>query len=691
MSPREPRRQLSELARLYGLQGSYTDVRKVRRRAAAESLLAVLGSLDAPVRSMDDVPRALRERRGEMDARVVDHVTVAWERRDTDVSLRLPARPAPLAAEVHLQAGTALPVELSRSGRAGIARLPTLPPGYHRLVVRAGAVEASSLVVSAPRRCPDPPRPLWGVFLPLYALRARGDWGVGSFAHLDALTAWTAGLGGSTVGTLPLLAAFLEEDGPFEPSPYSPVSRLYWNELFVDVEGVPEFATCAEARELVGSPGFRADIRRARRGRFVDYPAVAGLKRRALEPLARAMAAGDASERRREFERALREDAPLRDYARFRACTERRGSSWHVWPARQQAGRLTAADVDPDVERYHAYVQWVAAGQLAAMRARNRGPGQGLYLDLPLGVHPDGYDTWRHREAFASGANGGAPPDPFFTGGQEWGFPPLHPERIRETGYAYPIACLRHLLRHAGVLRIDHVMGLHRLFWVPHGMPATKGVYVRYHPQEWYAILALEAGRAGALVLGEDLGTVPRPVRHAMKRHGVLRSHVAQMEVMNARRKRLPDAPAGSVATLNTHDMPPFAAFWTGADVSAEPGADGPDRREAQRHLAERAAARRALLALLRERGRLPAGSREPGEVEVAGALLEHLAAGPAALVVANLEDLWGETQRQNRPGTHREAPNWRLRAERTLEQVRSDPAVVGTLSAMDRLRGEGP
>jgi 4-alpha-glucanotransferase len=269
----------------------------------------------------------------------------------------------------------------------------------------------------------------------------------------------------------------------------------------------------------------------------------------------------------------------------------------------------------------------------------------------------------------------------FFTKGQEWGFPPMHPDGAREGGYGYFRASVAHLLRHAGALRVDHVMGLHRMYWVPPGLDARSGVYVRYRPEELYAILALESHRAGAAIVGEDLGTVPPYVRAAMARHGVLRSYVLQLEVLA--KGGLRDAPRASLASLNTHDMPPFRAFWDGMDIEDRVARGLLDVREARAELRERARQRRVLSDALAGRRLL----RGRGPKAVALAATRFLAQGPSALMVVAVEDLWGETEPQNRPGTGADQPNWRRKAERRTSSLRSDRAIAGTLEEVDRLR----
>jgi 4-alpha-glucanotransferase len=320
-------------------------------------------------------------------------------------------------------------------------------------------------------------------------------------------------------------------------------------------------------------------------------------------------------------------------------------------------------------------------GQLRSLAEKAGISGPGLYLDLPLGVHSDSYDVWRERASFAVGVSGGAPPDTFFTKGQEWGFPPLQPEAIRADGYAYLRRCLHHHMQYAGLLRIDHVMGLHRLYWVPQGLGPLHGVYVRYPAEELYAVYCLESVRHQTILVGEDLGTVPDSVRPAMARHDVHRLYVGQFELRNdPNQPIMPPAP-GAVASMNTHDLPTFAAFWRCLDL--EDGRnlglydDGVVRHEAYRRRQQLG----LLLEWLRRVGLLQGNS---DEANVLRACLCFLAGGPASAVMVSAEDLWQATDPQNVPGTWRERPNWQRRAAVALEHFDEMPELVATLRALN-------
>jgi 4-alpha-glucanotransferase len=303
-----------------------------------------------------------------------------------------------------------------------------------------------------------------------------------------------------------------------------------------------------------------------------------------------------------------------------------------------------------------------------------------LYLDMPLGVHPDSYDVWRNRDLFITGVSAGAPPDPFFTRGQNWGFPPINPIKMRERHYQYWRKVLQTQLRYAGILRLDHVMSLHRLYLVPNGFEATKGVYIGYPAEEMYAILALESSRHQAVIVGEDLGTVPAEVRKSMDVHGVKRMFVLQFEATDDLDEPIGIPPKNAVASLNTHDMPPFSAYWQAldADLRSELGLlDGDGVREARE---QRNKVTTALSRMLAASSRLDAAAART-------ALLDFLARSDADMLLVNLEDLWLENQPQNTPGTSHERPNWRRRLKYTLEEMRADESVGELLELVEAAR----
>ncbi len=699
----EPVRSLHRLAKLYGVQRAYSDVITGQRQTASlESLLAVLRALGAPLERLGDAAAAVQARQQALQQRWVEPVTVCWEGRGS-LALRLPAHKATgfLACRLKREDGSEqqwrvrldqlriLRPDQTLGQKHVVKRLSLpekLPHGYHQLHLEHQGRVATSLLLAAPVRAFTPAdgqaEGTWGVFLPMHALRTAQSWGTGDYGDLEKLTDWVRRLGGSVVATLPFLAAFLDE--PCEPSPYAPVSRLFWNELFLDLHRIPELEASPAAKSLLASPELQGQVEGLRAASEVDYRRALAVKRRVLTELLASLLAST-GERRKQFEHFVETHPLLQDYARFRAVGERLRQVWRVWPDRLRGGAISDSDFEERTRDYHLYVQWLSHQQLQHFAERARQAGPGLYLDLPLGVHPDGFDVWRFREIFAGGVSGGAPPDSFFTKGQDWGFPPLHPESVREHAHRYFISCIRHQLRYSGILRIDHVMGLHRLFWVPHGMKAVEGVYVRYPAEEYYAILALESCRHQALIVGEDLGTVPPYVRPAMARHALQRSYVAQFEIQPDSRQTLRAASRDTLASLNTHDMPTFAGFWQGLDIQ--------DRVEMGLLAATDAAAEqqrrdshvKALGRFLRRKRWLNMPEATPSAT--LQACLAHLGAGRARVVTVNLEDLWGETLPQNVPGTTTERPNWRRKARYSLEEFARIPYVLETLARLDGAR----
>ena len=684
---------LRELARSHGIDLSYRDMTGAPRRASLESVLLVLRALGEPVSRPEDAKKALAERRRRLEIRPIEPVHVAWNGRVPPIAFRLPARRAArdVLLRVEGESGEVeeRPEKLARGvGPRGSRVLlrRRLSPGYHRVSVEAGSSRLETLVIASPLRAPRLPERAWGVFLPLHALHSSRSAGAGSFGDLAALTGWALSRGAACVGVLPLLAAFLDE--PFEPSPYVPVTRLFWNELHLDPALLPEARTSAGFRAAIRSREFRRELEHLRALPGVDHRRQMALLRKPLELAARSFHEKASTARRKQFEAFLAENPRAVDYARFRAACEKKGSTWESWPARARNGSLSTGDYDEGACRYHQYVQWAAAEQLGRVSSAGGSAPDGagrspLHLDFPLGVHRGGYDVWRWRSSFALDASGGCPPDPVFTRGQDWGFPPLHPERLRDTGYEYLIEALRAHFRHAGLLRIDHAMGLERLYWVPLGLDGRSGVYVRYPREELCAVLALEAARAGAAVVGEDLGTVPPAVRRAMKRHGLHRMYVAQLEARPDPRAALPAAGPGMAASLNTHDMPPFAGFWKGLDIDDREDRGLIDSRTAAGERSIREAIRRALGLFLRGRPFRNARS-------ALLACLEDMARGPARLLSVNLEDLWGEEAPQNHPGTALERPNWTRKARLSLEEIRGSAEVGRILHRVSRWRLPG-
>jgi 4-alpha-glucanotransferase len=687
MKSRSYRKDLGQLAASYGVQTSYVGADKSTHNSDDDVVISVLQALGAALEGTKDVAQALRVRRLALAQRLIEPVIALRPGVSRAFAITLPesvvAEDAWLTLE--LEDGTVKRERLATKSRAGGSseveshrfshyRIDfdddlgwSVPLGYHslRVDVAGGPANesASSLIISAPR-CPAPRRG-WGVFMPLHAIRTDGDWGVGSYCDLRALGEWVGAAGGSFLGGLPLYPTFL--DPPADPSPYRPVSRLAYNEIYIDPEALPELSQSSEARERLNSAGVRARIDAAHRSRLVDYDEVARLRREILEPMADALSASSAS-RRREFDAFVAARPELLAYAKFRAATERLGRG-NVFASEL----LDVDDADP-LLAYHLYCQFAASEQLG--RAAEALP---LYADLPVGVHPEGFDPYWSPLSFVTDVNGGAPPDFFFSEGQDWGFSPLHPERIREDGYRYFIAVLARALRHASYLRVDHVMGLERLYAIPAGADASHGAYVSYHADEMHALVSLEAYRAGSVVIGEDLGTVPDELRERMKANGMLRSWVFEFE--STLDEPLPEPPADALATLATHDTPRFSTFLWGGDIDEAHKTGRFTEAVAEDRRAERAQYREALFGALNVQE-----LAEPQlTAETRRRCLAHVSASDVELVMLDLEELWDEAEPQNRPGTN--SGNWQRRAALTLDDVRANDQIRADLEHVNRLR----
>ncbi len=532
----------------------------------------------------------------------------------------------------------------------GEGRLPSdLPLGYHDLDV-PGRAEPLRLIVS-PGRCHlAPGMRAWGWAVQLYALRSGASWGMGDLADLADLGRWSAGLGAGMLLVNPLHAA-----RPEEPSPYFPSSRCWRNPLYLRVEEVPGMAGHPRLAEL-------ARAGRALNGeRRIDRGAVWSLKRQALEWAWERFGDSDDFAKWR-----CSQGEALSGYARFAALAESRPGPWPSWPEplRHPGGPgVEAALAGREREvGFHAWLQWLLDGQLA-----RAGEEVGLVSDLAIGVDPEGADAWVWQDALALGVRVGAPPDDFNVEGQDWGLPPLNPWKLRQQRFEPFIQTVRAGLAHAGGLRVDHVMGLFRLWWIPPGAGPAEGAYVRYPHRELLDILALESVRAGAYVIGEDLGTVEPAVRQELARRRVLSYRLMWFEPEPPG----PTWPARALAAVTTHDLPTVAGLWTGKDLEEQRALGLPVDPGAAAAMRDKVAAW------------LEVGPEAPVQEVVAG-VHRLLAKAPSALVAATMEDALAVPDRPNIPattGAHR--PNWSLALPSTLEEIKAHPLVAEVAEAL--------
>ncbi|MFF3270438.1 4-alpha-glucanotransferase [Streptomyces chrestomyceticus] len=583
-------------------------------------------------------------------------------------------------------------------GRIPLGTVGGLPLGIHTLRAHTpdGRSARAHLIV-APDRMPAPPGRTHGFMVQLYSLLSGRSWGMGDLGDLADLAAWSGrALGCGFVQINPLHAAV--PGPPTDPSPYRPSSRRFPDPVHLRIEDIPELG-CLEgaARSRFDALLVRARTLRdavLRKGALIDRDAVWELKKEALELLWKVPLSPG---RRAAYCDFLAEQGTsLEDHATWCALAELYGPDWRGWPAGLDDPRSarTARMRSSLLDRidFYSRLAWFTDQQLAAAQraAEEAGMGIGLVHDLAVGVHPSGSDTWAQQDAFAAGMSVGAPPDAFNSRGQDWGLPPWRPDALAAQGYAPYRGLLRGMLRHAGALRIDHVMGLFRLWWVPEGRPPTEGTYVRYDAEAMLSVLALEAHRAGAAVIGEDLGTVEPVVRTELAGRGVLGTSVLWFERDYTKEPARPLPPgdwrADCLATVTTHDLPSTAARLTGQHAALRHGLGLLDRPLHEEQAAE-AVEVGEWLETLHRLGLLPEG--RGNEEAAVKALHRYLLRTPARMVGVWLPDAVGDRRPQNLPGTWDEYPNWRLPVTDpagrplSLEEIAASPRLHALMSEL--------
>ncbi|MEO6834610.1 MAG: 4-alpha-glucanotransferase [Candidatus Tumulicola sp.] len=735
---------LNRLAELAGIAPSFSDYFGTETRVSDATKSALLAAMDYDVSSDDAIAGSLQRAEDETWTRVLPPVTMGSAETSLQIPCSLPAGPDgdALLWEIALEDRRSLRgdiawndaerVEERRVGgrlfqRRRVSIDARLPLGYHRLVVRAGDVAASSALIVVPDACYVPAEMqhgrIWTLATQLYALRSKRDWGIGDFSSLAALAILAGEAGAGAIGLNPLHE--LHPSNPTASSPYAPSSRLFLNSLYVDVTEVPDLAESPEARARIEHPAFQAALQSLRAQKLVDHRGVSEAKRGVFEPLFAAFCVnhlerpGDAraasfrafvSAGGRELERLAVYEA-LTEF--FRA-GDAQSYGWLQWPAAYRSPDTIAVARFARERRervdYYLYLQWLADGQLARAAAAGRECGVGLYRDLAVGVDLNGADAWSDQRTILAGVSLGAPADPLNARGQNWGLPPLSPRALRERSYAPLAALFRANMRHARVLRIDHIMALRRAFWIPRGRPAIEGAYVRYDLDEMLGILALESVRNGCIVVGEDLGTVPEGFRERLHAARALGSRLVYFERGWNDGAFLPPQryPRLAAASIGTHDLPPLAGWWTGDDIAlrAKLGLypTGDAARAADE---ERRHARFMLIDALEREGcsdgpctrRLREDAAAGGTLQVTDelsvAVHRFLGRTASLLAVVAIEDVLGEVCGVNVPGTVDEHPNWRRKRSLPLEALAADGrlfrigAIMGDTQAM--MLQEGP
>lgn len=695
---------LRELARRHGVASEYTDWTGRPVQVPETTLISVLDALGIAAAGDDDRSQALADHERDHWARDLPPTIVGRSGTATPFWVHVthgdPARlwlrleDGSVRTGVRQLENNRPPYDLDGRlvGEATFELPADLPAGYHRLYLQVGSSDVSTAVIVAPdrveRRVPLATGRAWGLSTQLYSVRSRHSWGLGDLTDLADLAVWSAARHGAGFLLVnPLHAA--APVAPMEPSPYLPTSRRFVNPVYLRVEAVPEYAHVRHRSRIRKA---QAQVQaRAKRATEIDRDRVWKAKRAALEALYSVTVSAGRTIAYQAYRE--RQGRSLDDFATWCVLAEHHGPDWHRWPQALQHpdtdevaafAEEHATEVD-----FHRWLQWLADEQLsgaqdAAMRA---GMELGIMHDLAVGVDPDGADAWALQDVLALGVTAGAPPDEFNQLGQDWSQPPWRPDRLADAAYEPFRAVVRAALRHAGGVRIDHIIGLFRLWWIPKGASPTEGTYVAYDHEAMIGIVALEAQRAGALVVGEDLGTVEPWAREYLRDRGLFGTSILWFETdhdgspLPADRWR-----EHCLSAVTTHDLPPTAGYLAGEHVRLRDRL-GLLTRPAEEELARDRAHQDAWMAELRRVGLLADGDDEVDHV--VAALHRYLGRTPSRLLSLSLADAVGEVRTQNQPGTVDEYPNWRIPLADSqgrqvlVEDIVDDPRVGELCEAM--------
>jgi 4-alpha-glucanotransferase len=716
----EYEKRLAELSDLAGIIPEYYDIFGKKHTISKESRAGALSAMDLQVGTLEDVNGEIEKRKGRQWRRLLDPVTV----------ISVEAQPHPLAVHLSLPEGKeraaafSLTIEDEEGNRdhAGYAAgalqidgevaikgqrfvrfvlpLPRTAIGYYTLSVACShpdpvfegrsTLEGSARLIITPDACYMPEQlrtgRTWGVAVNLYALRSERNCGVGDLGDLRTLVAWLSELNAGLVGINPLHE--IPNTVPFGISPYSPISRLYRNFIYIDIESVPEISRLPPSErnaQMIGS------LRKSAR---VDYQGVSAFKQELLEQAFEIFHSdqyGKGTPRGRGFQEYLQaEGSALERHALFLALSEHMralhgASAWTEWPEEYRTPESAAVEAfRKDHEKrilFFAYVQWVLDSQMADVSAVATSARMtvGLYGDLAIGAIDSGSDGWMYQDVLAEQATVGAPPDDFNANGQDWGFAPMIPDKLRETGYDLFIRAIRKNMQHMGALRIDHALGLFRLFWIPKGIRPGEGAYVRCNAEELLRIIALESVRNRTLVIGEDLGTITDEARRKLQEFGILSYRLFYFERNYPDPSFIPPEryPAMALSAVTTHDLPTLYGYWSGRDLDAkrQAGILADDAQYAQQKN-DRERDRERIIQALATRGMFPGDrARIPAmSPELCLAVYRYLSVSPSKLVLVSLDDILGTLDQQNLPGTVSEYPNWMQKCPLLLEEIMADP-----------------
>ena len=575
---------------------------------------------------------------------------------------------------------------------------------------KSDSLKKRSTVIITPDTCYIPPDlqkgKAWGLSINLYAIRSEKNWGIGDLSDLKKIVGWVGDLQGRLVGINPLHV--IPNAQPFGISPYSPISRLYKNFIYLDVEDIPEVKEISDEQKVMILGKFKKELDELRKSDIVDYKKVASLKEKILRnafALFYQKNFSQNTERGREFkEYIVQEGDALEAFALYMTLWESMKKkknlfSWQEWPEKYRNTDTSEVEAWRKENRkeilFHQYVQWLIDCQLRTIEeeAQTSGTRTGLYYDLAIGAVGGGSDAWRYQDVIASGADVGAPPDDFSPDGQKWGFPPLIPEKLKDTGYELFIRTIQKNMKYGRAIRIDHALGLFRLFWIPQGMTAKDGAYVNFPSDDLLRIIALESSRNKTMVIAEDLGTIGDNVREALKRFRMLSYRLFYFERNYPNPSFLPPDkyPATALCAVTTHDLPTLYGYWKGRDIEVRRNLGKFDEAQWKQQVHDRERDKGLILKALKSQGILPDDfPSDPALVEemtpeLCLAIYQYLSLAPCKLLLVSLDDIIGTLNQQNMPGTVDTHPNWMQKTPLTLEEIMRDRRFAGLSEVLNR------
>ncbi|PWU02336.1 MAG: 4-alpha-glucanotransferase [Terriglobia bacterium] len=720
MPPETFEQLLDRAAAACGIEPGYWDIWGKHHATPAEVKRAILTAMGIPAGSPAELEAALAGRARREWERLLPPALVVSQSEPPAVPVNVSAEFLGERASATLRredgGATALEANLWELQQTASFEMETrtfvrllmplpagLPLGYHELELHIGSLAATTRYIVTPDHAWTHPHlgrggRAAGISLTLYGIRSARNWGCGDFRDLTGVLDWVGrDLQAGFVGLNPLHA--IHNRRPYNTSPYLPNCLFYQNFIYLDVEGMEDYAVCRRAQRLRYRSDICAEIESLREAPFVEYERVAALKLTFLKLLFAQFLREwrRLTPRAREFRSFVGAEGELLErFATYCALDEhlhKHNPQLWIWPEWPEEYRdPQSPGVDAFRKRhwrsvmFYQYLQWQIDVQLRRVQEYARGLrlGIGLYHDLALATDRFGSDLWAHRAFYVAGCRVGAPPDDFSPAGQDWGFPPPNSERHRENGYRLFVESIRRNCRHGGALRIDHVMRLFRLYWIPDELSAAQGAYVREQSQDYVRLLALESVRNRVMVVGEDLGTVEPEVRRALAGFGILSYRLFYFEQdEKGEFHRYEDYPSQALVSSTTHDLPTLAGFWTGADIEARRRAGVLDEAGFRKQLAARAVEKQKMLDLLFQEELMPAHLPRLAETypeltgELHNAVVGFLALTPAQLLAINQEDLTKETEQQNLPGTTSQYPNWGRKMRFSVEQLHSDPQAL--------------